>query len=134
MAGRADLSDRTCGPCTICCRFFRVPETAKPENEWCGHCTAAGCAVHATRPQSCRNFQCFWLLDDGLPDDMRPDLCGAVASFNDDEGSVVLHVDPDRPDALAVTPGDQWIPALLKAYERVYVVCGDERVMVRRQL
>ena len=128
------LSKRICGPCTICCRFFRVPETGKPEDTWCRHCGVGGCGIHHTRPPSCRNFQCFWLMDDSFPDDLRPDLCGVVASFNDDDESAVLHVDPERPDALAMEPGAQWIPALLNVYERVYVVCGDERAMLRKNL
>jgi hypothetical protein len=127
------LSERVCGDCTLCCRFFAVPELGKPEAEWCRHCTQAGCAIHATRPQSCRNFDCFWLLDEAFSDDLRPDRCGVVAWWNGaDHESVVLHVDPDRPDALARVPGSELLRAVMAGFERVYVVCGDERVMLRR--
>ncbi|WP_142850150.1 hypothetical protein [Telmatospirillum sp. J64-1] len=123
---------RSCGPCTICCHFFRVPETGKPENQWCGHCTDRGCAIHETRPQSCRNFECFWLMEENFPEDMRPDLCGIVVSFNDDKDSVVLHVDPDRPEALGEEAGEAWVEALLKSYRRLYIVCGEDRMMLDR--
>lgn len=126
------MTERSCGPCTICCQFFAVPEIAKPTGQWCAHCTEQGCGIHLTRPQSCRNFECFWLMDDSFPDDLRPDLCGVVASFNESHDSAVVHVDPARPDALAQSPGAELLEALLGGFDPVFVVCGDERVMVRR--
>ncbi len=126
------MTARVCGPCTLCCQFFAVPETGKPTGQWCDHCGATGCAIHRTRPPSCRNFECFWLLDEGFPEDLRPDLCGIVVSFNEDHASVVAHVDPARPDALAEEPGSALLAALSGAFDPVFVVCGAERVMLRR--
>jgi hypothetical protein len=71
-------------------------------------------------------------MDEGFPEDLRPDRCGVVVSFNEDHSSVVLHLDPERPDALAVAPGAELLQALLTAFDPIFVVCGDERVMVRR--
>jgi hypothetical protein len=50
----------------------------------CRHCTAAGCGIYEERPQvPCVNFQCAWLQDpDTLPDEMRPDLCGAIVMLD----------------------------------------------------
>lgn len=125
---------RSCGGCTLCCKLYRVPETGKPEGSWCGDCRQGeGCGIHATRPNSCRNFVCFWLMDEDFPDDLRPDRCGLVVSFDDDEDSVVVMVDPDRPDAWQDQPGEEWIGPLLNAYARLYVVCGPERFMLRRK-
>jgi hypothetical protein len=104
----------------------------KPAGIPCHHRTDAGCAVHDQRPQSCRNFECFWLLDDSFPDDMRPDLCGVVVSFNEDHDSVVIHVDPDRPDALSDDVGGLWVEALLTTFDPLFVVCGEDRMMIRR--
>jgi hypothetical protein len=123
---------RTCGACTLCCAIFSVPEIAKPVWELCRHCTEAGCATHDTRPPSCRNFECFWLMDPSFPEDMRPDRCGVVVSWNEDHDSVVLHLDPDRPDALAESPGADWLGALLPVYDPVFVVCGEDKMMIRR--
>ena len=128
----SEASSRSCGPCTICCQFFAVPETGKPTGEWCPECTETGCAIHLTRPQSCRNFECFWLMDDSFPDDLRPDLCGVVVSFNEDHDSAVVHVDPERPDALVETPGLELMQSLTAAFDPVFVVCGDDRMMIRR--
>lgn len=127
------MSRRVCGPCTICCLHYGVAELAKPEGTWCRHCSAEGCAIHPTRPQPCRNFACFWLMDDSFPEDLRPDLSGLVMAFNgDDHESVVVHVDPERPDALAEPPGSATLAALLAGFERVFVVCGTERTLLRR--
>jgi hypothetical protein len=127
------MSERVCGECTLCCRFFAVPEIDKPAQEWCRHCSAAGCGIYPTRPQPCRNFQCFWLMDASFPEELRPDRSGIVASFNgEDHSSVVLHLDPDRPDALAAAPGAELLGALLTTFDPVFIVCGAERMAVRR--
>lgn len=123
---------RTCGPCTLCCGIFGVPELGKPVYGPCPHCSTAGCGIHAARPPSCRNFECFWLMDAAFPDDLRPDLCGVVVSWNEDHDSVVLHLDPERPEALAEPPGADWLAVLLDVYDPVFVVCGDDRMMIRR--
>ena len=88
--------------------------------------------MHETRPQSCRNFECFWLLDESFPEELRPDLIGVVVSFNEDHDSAVVHVDPERPDALAHSPGAELLDALLNGFDPVFVVCADQKVMVRR--
>lgn len=126
-------TNRTCGPCTLCCAIFGVPEIAKAVYEPCAHCTAAGCTIHVTRPQPCRNFECFWLMDDQFPEDLRPDRCGVVVSWNEDHDSVVLHLDPDRPDALVDSPGADWLAVLLQVYDPVFVVCGEDKMMIRRE-
>jgi uncharacterized protein len=125
---------RGCGGCTICCRLIGVAAIGKPAGTWCTHCTATGCSIHPTRPTSCRNFECFWLMDEGFPEDLRPDRCGVVAAWNGgDQENIVLHVDPDRPDALARKPGSELVEALLRHHERIFVVCGDEKVMLTRR-
>ena len=124
---------RSCGPCTICCRFYAVAEIAKPVQEWCPHCGPAGCGIHETRPQPCRNFSCFWLMDENFPEDLRPDLCGIVAAFNgEDHESVVLHLDPDRPESLAAPPGSELLEALLRAFDPVCIVCGEDKMVIHR--
>ncbi|WP_207481311.1 hypothetical protein [Arenibaculum pallidiluteum] len=129
----APTAVRSCGACTICCKLVAVPETGKPNGAWCPACIpGTGCGIHAIRPQSCRNFECFWLMETAFPDDLRPDRCGVVVAFNDDPDSVVLHVDPDRPEAWRTEPGSHLVPALLRVYERLFIVCGDDRTMVTR--
>lgn len=127
------MSERTCGTCNLCCKLLRVTELNKPEGRWCRHCVRGqGCGIYEERPKSCRNFQCFWLMDETFPDDLRPDRCHAFAAFNDTPDSVVLHVDPAHPDAASRGPAADLIPALLKVYERVFVVCGNEKALIHR--
>lgn len=127
------MSKRSCGDCSLCCKLLRVVELDKPEGRWCRHrAPGAGCGVYADRPPSCRFFQCFWLIDEAFPDDLRPDRCHAFVAANDGPDSVVIHVDPAHPDAIRRKPAADLVPALLKVYERVFVVCGDEKAMMVR--
>jgi len=79
------MNSRECHPCTACCEGWLLSDHIEmsPGNP-CRHCTAQGCAIYADRPvEPCRNFQCGWLREPTLlPDDMRPDLCGAIILFN----------------------------------------------------
>ena len=128
------MTERGCGGCTLCCRFFAVPEIRKPEGTWCRHCTATGCGIHPTRPQSCRNFECFWLMDAGFPEEMRPDRSGLVVSWNGaNHESAIVQVDPERPGALEEPLGAQLLQALLRRFDPVFVVRGEERIMLRRK-
>ena len=70
-------------------------------------------------------------MDAAFPETLRPDRCGVVAWWNGaDRESAVLHVDPDRPDALVQPAGAALLEAVRGAFARVFVVCGDERVML----
>ncbi|MGQ9372000.1 hypothetical protein [Azospirillum sp. ST 5-10] len=128
-----EANKRTCGDCTLCCKLMGVPELKKPAARWCDACDrGSGCTVYAERPPSCRNFECFWLMDEAFPDDLRPDRIHALAWFNDTPDSAVLHVDPAHPRALRSAPVDALIQALLKVYARVFVMCGKDSAMLTR--
>jgi hypothetical protein len=117
----------------LCCRLLRVPELDKPAGRWCALCRdRQGCGDYAGRPQSCRNFECFWLIDGNFPDELRPDRCGVVIAFNEDRDSVVLHVDPDRPDAWQREPAAGLVPVLLRHFRRVCIACGDDRAVIEQ--
>ncbi len=127
------MTARACGECTMCCKLMGVPELKKPAARWCASCDkGVGCRVYDERPPSCRNFECFWLMDEAFPDDFRPDRIGALAAFNDAPDSVVLHVDPARPKAMRSPEVKAFIDALLKAYARVFVVVGKESALIQR--
>ncbi len=127
------MDARSCGECTLCCKLMGVPELKKPSAKWCDDCDQGkGCLVYETRPPSCRNFQCFWLMDDGFPDEFRPDRIGALAAFNDTSDSCVLHVDPAKRRALTSPRVDALIKALLKTYSKVFIVQGKENALIQR--
>jgi hypothetical protein len=69
------LAGRECGECTACCIELGIddPQLRKPDHVACPHMIAGqGCAIHATRPQTCRNWYCGWRILH-LSDAMRPD-------------------------------------------------------------
>lgn len=67
---------RECGECTACCYNCKVDELNKPARTMCGNCTN-GCSIYATRPHSCKTFECAWLQGE-MFDDQRPDKCGVM--------------------------------------------------------
>ena len=70
---------RSCGECTACCTVLAVDELRKPMRWACDHIHCAGCRIYDTRPQSCREFNCLWLLGE-IPGDerARPDRLGVI--------------------------------------------------------
>lgn len=85
----------TCEGCTACCRLLGIVELNKPEGQFCPHCPAgaAGCAIYETRPQSCRTFECAWLMfkkmGKPLPERLRPDRSRVVVNITDDTLALV---------------------------------------------
>jgi hypothetical protein len=70
---------RSCGDCTACCTVLAVHELCKPMRWACDHVSCAGCRVYDRRPQSCRDFNCQWLLGMISGDDStRPDRLGVL--------------------------------------------------------
>lgn len=61
-----------------------IPELGKLPDMDCQHLRkkrASGCcSKHGNRPASCREFQCVWIGDEGMPDSLRPDRCGVMLS------------------------------------------------------
>lgn len=71
------MDKRVCGNCQACCTTLSVTDIAKPKHTRCPSQCAAGCAVYASRPQSCRLYKCSWLEGHGQEDD-RPDKSGVI--------------------------------------------------------
>jgi uncharacterized protein len=95
----ANPSKRECGACTACCKTHAVVEIRKPPNEWCPHCAIGiGCKIYVERPQTCCEFQCAWLTDLRMPDELRPDKTRVVLSMPE-EKVIIANVDPGRPEA-----------------------------------
>lgn len=71
------MDKRVCGECQACCTTLSVADIAKPKHTKCPSQCAAGCAIYASRPQSCRLYTCSWLEGHGREDD-RPDKSGVL--------------------------------------------------------
>ena len=97
----AKPGERECGPCTLCCKVMRIPEMPdRLSNEYCPHAKKAkGCSIYRTRPQSCRDFECAWLMYPNVfTDDMRPDkihVMARVEPLTDGSGRSALLLDVD---------------------------------------
>jgi hypothetical protein len=106
---------RSCGPCTFCCKVMSIDELAKPVGTWCEHCTPGrGCAIYGQHPQSCRDFACQWLLEPDMPHRYRPDQSKVVLAAEGDGPRLVAHCDPANPTAWRRNP----MYALLKQQAR----------------
>ena len=93
-------SPRECGSCTECCHLMAVSEIGKPIFQWCKFCnTNTGCTIYDKRPHSCRGFQCLWLKDESIPDDMRPDRCGVLLEDLSEYRLCLGLCSENRPDA-----------------------------------
>ena len=103
MAGEASgqaATGRACGPCTLCCKVYDVPEAASPMGRWCGHCEPGrGCRIWETRPAQCRAFDCNWIKMNWLGEEWRPDRSKFVFTIDPASGNLMFQVDPGSPDA-----------------------------------
>jgi len=91
-----------CGSCTACCRVFDVPEVQSKAGDWCKHCAVGkGCTIYETRPQTCVDFECLWLMSQSrkdprevLPPELRPDRCKVVFSPSTNEDIMAATILP----------------------------------------
>jgi hypothetical protein len=84
----SQISSRTCGSCTACCKALEVREINKPRAKWCEHCAiGSGCAIYPERPLSCQEFRCEWLKGFGTERD-RPDRTKVIPDYVKPEGGL----------------------------------------------
>ena len=85
---------KLCGECSVCCYWFPLGD--KPRYQQCKHSTAKGCGVYASRPQVCRDYECWWLSaqhgKDKLPVRYRPDKSGVLASYRGEFSGIPVTV------------------------------------------
>lgn len=96
---------RKCGECRLCCKLLAVGKAEypddfqKPQGEWCKHSCDIGCAIYATRPKDCAEYECTW-FSGVFEEDDRPDKSKIVVSLEhgesvtDDTGKVVFGPTP----------------------------------------
>jgi nitrogen regulatory protein P-II 1 len=87
---------KSCGPCTMCCSALEISELKKPAGPACAHCSA-GCAIYASRPQVCRDFECDWLTDRALAATLRPDRVGTILMEADEGDEYRAVCAPQKP-------------------------------------
>jgi hypothetical protein len=82
----------------MCCSALEIPELSKAAGPACVNCIATGgCAIYASRPQVCRDFECEWLTDRTLQPQLRPDRVGTILMEADDSDEYRAVSSPSRP-------------------------------------
>ncbi len=71
---------RECGDCTLCCLLLPIPEAKSEHSQLCSHCNK-GCNIYDKRPNMCKEFNCDWLLDETIPEELRPDKCNVIFEY-----------------------------------------------------
>jgi uncharacterized protein len=92
----APAPGKSCGPCTMCCSALEISELKKPAGPACAHCSV-GCAIYASRPEVCREFECDWLTDRALAVTLRPDRVGTILMEADEGDEYRAVCAPQKP-------------------------------------
>jgi hypothetical protein len=122
----AVVPGRSCGTCSMCCKVYSIKELSKPAGRWCTHCVrGVGCAIHANRPRSCREFFCSWLVDPNLGPAWKPEVSRFVLSADATHQAIMVMIDPGTPLAWKREP----YYAALKQYSEVFFRL-DQKVLV----
>ena len=126
---------RACGPCTLCCKVYAVPDVQSPAGQWCRHArTGKGCGIHADRPQHCRSFHCLWMTESWLGPEWRPDRARMVLSLDPVSRSMNVQVDPGQPNAWRRDPYhaqlQRWAAASLPLKRHVLVHVNTSTTVV----
>lgn len=100
---------RRCGPCTVCCKTLGIHEIGKAAGEKCWRLGYRGCSIYATRPRSCRGFECLWLQGRFLASE-RPDLAGLLVTLVPSTVRFTRETGLALFNAFRVAPGD--LPAV----------------------
>ena len=87
---------RECGSCTKCCDGWLVGE-ALGHKFWpskpCHFKGATGCTVYENRPEHpCKTYNCQWLIDDAIPNWMKPNEINAIITNREANGIKYLDV------------------------------------------
>jgi hypothetical protein len=97
--------ERSCGKCSMCCKFFIIPEVDKAKDEWCRHCRPGkgGCMIYDQRPDVCKTFECMWKHNPMVGDKWYPARCKMVLLERGPKG-IMVKVDPSFPNAWRKEP------------------------------
>lgn len=122
---------KVCGDCSLCCKLLDVPPMEAPVGAWCKYAKpGGGCSIHESRPSFCRTFDCLWLQNPLLGDELKPNICGVVFEVHSKEKVVVANVMPERPKAWMKGPPRLLMEQMLRDGYTVWVMVGKDRHLV----
>jgi hypothetical protein len=81
---------RTCGDCTACCEGW-LDGVAYDRYFWpgrpCHFVTKEGCSIYKDRPEEpCKSFQCAWLINDKVPEWLKPSISKVILVYREKNG------------------------------------------------
>lgn len=123
-----------CDTCSLCCKALEIVDlpAPSPHGKWCSHAKPGripgACTIYQDRPESCRAFECVWLISQSRPGDvmppgLRPDRCHAVLTAVPGENTLVVHPDPGYADA--------WKKGLLNSLLHTFMENGGKVILMR---
>lgn len=126
---------RVCGTCTLCCKVYIIPEIDKKMGSWCKFCAPGkGCGKYDSRPNTCRTFNCLWILTDFLGPEWKPERSKFVMSINPQTNFLIVQVDPGAPRSWRAEPYHsqirKWAIAGDQTGRRVVVFVNDRATVV----
>lgn len=129
--------NKSCGPCSLCCKVYDVPwlDKPKPEGKWCHHCSPGrGCAIWLKRPSGCADFHCLWRLDPQMGPEWRPDVAKFIMNQASTGLPFAIMVDPAHPEAFRREPYYSKLKAaaaaMLERQVSVIVFAGAKRFVM----
>ena len=76
---------RECGTCHVCCVSLTInePGLQKPQGYRCRNLQPGqGCTIYATRPPTCREFECGWRKLKWVRESLRPDKSAVLIKLH----------------------------------------------------
>ncbi len=126
---------RSCDGCTLCCKLMGIEEIGKARGAWCPDCDKSrGCKIYDSRPEACRTFHCGYLRIPHLDEHWKPSKARFLINFESAANRIVVHADPDRPEAWKRAPYlaqiKHWSHKMLLEGGYVLVWSGPEATIV----
>jgi hypothetical protein len=106
-----------------------VPELYKTAWVDCPNCAiGTGCKVYPDRPESCRDFNCGWLMAPYMGEELKPERCHVVFCLPYDAHTIVANCDPRTPDAWRTPHVTEMLHFLARVFpQRIVLVQVESR-------
>jgi len=78
-------SARSCGTCTKCCDGYAYADVYGHIMGFGVPChfvkSGEGCGIYENRPNFCKTFSCNWLVNDEIPEELKPNITGSMPNL-----------------------------------------------------
>ena len=115
----------------MCCKLPRIPALNKPAQKLCVNCNAGvGCNIYDSRPQTCVEFYCMYMLNAAMGDEWKPSRSKMMVTYEASEERLVVHVDPSRRGAWRSQPFHAQIKKWAANSPRGHVLVWDGHTVI----